>query len=55
MIKSLEIENFILIEKQKLQFDKQLNVLTGDTGSGKSVIINSLKFAFSNFKPARDT
>ncbi len=48
MIKSLEIENFILIEKQKLQFDKQLNVLTGDTGSGKSVIINSLKFVFGN-------
>ncbi len=48
MIKSLEIENFILIENQKLQFDQQLNVLTGDTGSGKSVIINSLKFVFGN-------
>ncbi len=44
MIKHLEIENFILVKKQKLDFDKQINVLTGDTGSGKSVIINSIKF-----------
>lgn len=46
MIKTLKIENFILIENQELNFDSQLNVLTGDTGSGKSVIINSIRFAF---------
>lgn len=46
MIQKLKIENFILIDEQELCFDSQLNVLTGDTGSGKSVIINSLRFAF---------
>lgn len=46
MIKHLEIENFILIEKQVIELDKQINVLTGDTGSGKSVIINSIRFIF---------
>lgn len=44
MINRLEIENFILIDHQEIEFDKQLNVLTGDTGSGKSVIINSIRF-----------
>lgn len=46
MINRLKIENFILIENQELIFDSKLNVLTGDTGSGKSVIINSIRFAF---------
>ncbi len=44
MINQLEIENFILIDHQVINFDKQINVLTGDTGSGKSVIINSIRF-----------
>lgn len=46
MIQKLKIENFILIDEQELCFNSQLNVLTGDTGSGKSVIINSIKFVF---------
>ncbi len=45
MLNSLQIENFILIKKQNIEFDTALNVLTGDTGSGKSVIINSIRFA----------
>lgn len=45
MIKRLEIENFILIEHQIIDFNQPINVLTGDTGSGKSVIINSIRFA----------
>ncbi len=44
MLKKLIIENFILIEKQTLNFPDNINVLTGETGSGKSVIINSIKF-----------
>lgn len=46
MVSKIYIENFILIESQAIEFDKQINILTGDTGSGKSVIINSLRFAF---------
>lgn len=44
MLNYLEIENFVLINKQELYFNKNINVLTGDTGSGKSVIINSIRF-----------
>lgn len=46
MINNLKIENFILIDNQEINFDQQINVLTGDTGSGKSVIINSIRFVF---------
>lgn len=46
MINTLKIENFILIENQTIDFDKDINVLTGDTGSGKSIIINSIRFLF---------
>lgn len=44
MLNYLEIENFILIKKQEINFNRNINVLTGDTGSGKSVIINSIRF-----------
>lgn len=44
MIKRIKIENFVLVESQVIEFDEQINVLTGDTGSGKSVIINSIRF-----------
>ena len=46
MIKSLFIKDFILIDEQEINFDKSLNVLTGETGSGKSVIIDAIDFAF---------
>ncbi len=46
MLKKLKIENFVLIDYQEMEFENNINVLTGDTGSGKSVIINSIKFLF---------
>lgn len=42
MIKSLSIKNFILIDELKLDFDKGFNVFTGETGAGKSIIINAI-------------
>ncbi len=42
MIKSLYIKNFILIDELKLDFDKGFNVFTGETGAGKSIIINAI-------------
>lgn len=44
MLKVLKIENIALIEKLTIEFDKGLNVLTGETGAGKSIIIDSLNF-----------
>jgi len=42
MLKFLSIENIAVIEKCTCQFDRGFIVLTGETGAGKSVIINSL-------------
>lgn len=42
MLTSLQIENIAVIEKAEITFDKGLNVLTGETGAGKSIIIDSI-------------
>ena len=39
MLKVLEIENIAVIEKAAVQFDTGLNVLTGETGAGKSICL----------------
>ena len=40
MLKSLIIENIALIEKLEIDFNQQLNILSGETGAGKSIILN---------------
>lgn len=42
MLSNLNIENIAVIEKASIDFDAGLNVLTGETGAGKSIIIDSL-------------
>jgi DNA repair protein RecN (Recombination protein N) len=42
MIKSLSIRNFAVIEKVEVEFEEGLNLLTGETGSGKSIIVDAL-------------
>ncbi|SHG64622.1 DNA replication and repair protein RecN [Thermosyntropha lipolytica DSM 11003] len=42
MLQEIYINNFILIDELRLEFDKGLNVLTGETGAGKSIIIDAL-------------
>lgn len=44
MIRSLTINNIALIDKLQLDFEEGLTVLSGETGSGKSIIIDSLAF-----------
>ena len=44
MLKFLEIENVALIDKLSIDFSPNLNVLTGETGAGKSIIIDALNF-----------
>ncbi|MBF0406299.1 MAG: DNA repair protein RecN [Candidatus Riflebacteria bacterium] len=43
MIIDLEVENFLFIRKSCLDFSKQLNVITGETGAGKSVLLEAIK------------
>ncbi|MBR6785724.1 MAG: DNA repair protein RecN [Clostridia bacterium] len=45
MLIGLKIENIAVIEKAEIGFDSGLNVLTGETGAGKSIIIDSLNAA----------
>jgi len=42
MLLEMRIENFILIEALNLSFDRGLNVFTGETGAGKSMIIGAI-------------
>lgn len=44
MIDSLHVENIALIENLTLNFYKGLNILSGETGAGKSILIDSLNF-----------
>lgn len=53
MLKSLEIENIAVIEKVSIEFSDGFNVLTGETGAGKSIIIDSLN-AVLGFRTSRD-
>lgn len=42
MLNEIGIKNFVLIEDLRLEFDKGLNVLTGETGAGKSIVFDAL-------------
>lgn len=42
MLNELHIENIAVIEKADISFDKGFNVLTGETGAGKSIVIDSI-------------
>lgn len=44
MLLSLQIDNIALIEHLEAEFSKGLNILSGETGAGKSIIIDSLNF-----------
>ena len=46
MLIQLKIENFALIEIIEINFEKGLNIITGDSGSGKSLILDSLNALF---------
>lgn len=42
MIKSLQIKDYALIEKINVEFEKGLNIITGETGAGKSILIDAM-------------
>lgn len=42
MLKTLDIENIAVIEKASVDFSKGLNVLTGETGAGKSIVVDAI-------------
>ena len=43
MIKSLYIKNFAIIDEAEINFGPDLNIITGETGSGKTLIIKAIQ------------
>ena len=52
MLEKLTVKNFALIDDAQISFSEGLNVMSGETGSGKSVIIEALNFVLGA-KPER--
>lgn len=48
MLSSLQIENVAVIQKAEVHFESGLNVLTGETGAGKSILIDSINAILGN-------
>ena len=48
MLKELIVRNIVLIEKLHIEFEKGLSVLTGETGAGKSILLDSLGLITGN-------
>ena len=43
MLLELSIKNFAIIDDAQISFTSGLNILSGETGAGKSIIVNSVK------------
>lgn len=51
MLQGLKINNIAVIENAELEFDKGLNILTGETGAGKSIVIDSINAVLGERTP----
>lgn len=49
LISSITIENFIIIDRIDIDFDKGFSSITGETGTGKSIILDAINFCFGKF------
>ncbi len=45
MLLSLHVKNLALIEEAEVEFSRGLNILTGETGAGKSILLGSVNLA----------
>ncbi len=48
MLKSLSIKNYALIDSLEIEFCEGLNIITGETGAGKSIIVDALMLALGD-------
>ena len=53
MLFDLYVKNFALIDELRIEFDKGLNIITGETGSGKSIMVDALSLILGK-KTARN-
>lgn len=54
MIRELRIRNLAIIEQLRLEFEPGLNILTGETGAGKSIILGALRLILGDRSAAED-
>ncbi|MXX98824.1 MAG: AAA family ATPase, partial [Gammaproteobacteria bacterium] len=45
MLSTLTIENFLIVDRIEIDFERGMTVLTGETGTGKSILIDALELA----------
>lgn len=48
MLRRLTVENYALIERLELELDSRLNIITGETGAGKSILLGALGLLLGN-------
>ena len=48
MLKQLHISNYALIDELSVSFESGFNVITGETGAGKSILLGALGFALGD-------
>ena len=51
MLQSLHVKNLALIDETEVEFKPGLNILSGETGAGKSIIIGSISLALGEKVP----
>ena len=42
MLQKLSIQNYAIIDRLEIDFSEKLNIITGETGAGKSIIVGAL-------------
>jgi DNA repair protein RecN (Recombination protein N) len=52
MLSYLKVENLAVVEKAALDFSPKLNILTGETGAGKSILIDAIMLLINKKTPA---
>ncbi|MCG2810854.1 MAG: AAA family ATPase, partial [Candidatus Aminicenantes bacterium] len=52
MLSYLKVENLAVVEKAELDFSPKLNILTGETGAGKSILIDAIMLLLNKKTPA---
>lgn len=48
MLRRLKVENYALIDRLELELDERLNIITGETGAGKSILLGALGLLLGN-------